>query len=132
MNKRILDGNSFAKDLEKVLLEYSCLSSFSIELYEEWEGVKTSLLNMNIEKIENKNSHAIILRFKTTYRRILPTICIVMSYCISYGIVIGRMVSIVWETDHNTFSKFIEAKSCISMNARIFQFKGILNTSREF
>lgn len=59
----ILNRSSFAKNLAKVLLEYSCSSSFSIGLYGEWGSGKTSLLNMIIEEIEGKDSPAVILRF---------------------------------------------------------------------
>ena len=59
----ILNRSSFAKNLAKVLLEYSCSSSLSIGLYGEWGSGKTSLLNMITEEIADKDGHVVILRF---------------------------------------------------------------------
>lgn len=59
----ILNRSSFAQNLAKVIIQYSCQSSFSIGLYGEWGSGKTSLLNMVLEAVEKSDTDAVILRF---------------------------------------------------------------------
>lgn len=58
-----LNRTAFAKDLAKVLLDYSSPHSFSVGLYGEWGSGKTSLLNMVLETIEQDGQDVVILRF---------------------------------------------------------------------
>ena len=58
-----LNRTAFAKDLAKVLLDYSSPHSFSVGLYGEWGSGKTSLLNMILETIEQDGCDVVVLRF---------------------------------------------------------------------
>ena len=58
-----LNRAEFAKSLAKTISRYSFPSSFTIGLYGEWGSGKTSLLNMVLEAVEDKDEDAIIIRF---------------------------------------------------------------------
>ena len=59
----ILNRASFAESLADALIEYEADSSLAVGLYGEWGSGKTSLLNMIMEKIEDKESDVVIIRF---------------------------------------------------------------------
>ena len=58
-----LNRGVFAQSLATTILQYSFPSSFSIGLYGAWGSGKTSLLNMELEAVEENDEDAVILRF---------------------------------------------------------------------
>lgn len=66
-----LNRQSFAESLARVLLSSTFPTSFTIGLYGAWGSGKTSLLNMVIEQVEDKNKDVIVKEYIRSIRDVI-------------------------------------------------------------
>lgn len=66
-----LNRQSFAESLARVLLSSTFPTSFTVGLYGAWGSGKTSLLNMVIEQVEDKNKDVIVKEYIRSIRDVI-------------------------------------------------------------